>query len=176
MFKPEWIRFNWDLKKLPTDAPKAARAGLEVRPGELSESQAIATVVERTYQAEQGWGVARPKRLEELREIILKNMGEKEIKVMVLQDGRRIVGVSVLCLDAETPRQLVSGVNILEEYQSRGWGTLLLWHSLKFLSEQGLERASVVTRSNVNAFRYLYPKFHSTRERLDELPLLEKYL
>jgi hypothetical protein len=175
MFRPEWIRFNWDLKKLPSDEPKAG-PGLEVRLGEEDEAQAIVIVVERSYQAEQGWGIARPQRLKELKEIILRSMDEKDVKVLVLQDGRRIVGASVLCTDAEAPRQLVSGVCVTEEYHCRGWGSLLLWRSLKFLSEQGLDKASVVTRSNVNAFKYLYPKYHSTRERLEELPVLEKYL
>ncbi|MDR0533050.1 MAG: GNAT family N-acetyltransferase [Verrucomicrobiales bacterium] len=175
MFKPEWIRFNWDLKKLPADAPQAGN-GLEVRLGEEEEAQAITIVVERAYQAEQGWGVVRPQRLKELKEVILRGMDEKNIKVLVLQDGRRIVGASVLCTEADAPRQLVSGICVLEEYHCRGWGSLLLWRSLKFLSEQGLDKASVVTRSNVNAFKHLYPKYHSTRERLEELPVLEKYV
>lgn len=163
------------MKKLPTEEPKAG-AGLEVRLGEEKESRAIVTVVERSYQAEQGWGVIRPQRLKELQEIILRGMDERDIKVLVLQDGRRAVGASVLCIAADAPRQLVSGVCVVEEYHNRGWGKLLLWRSLKFLAEQGLDKASVVTRSNVNAFRYLYPKYFSTRERLDEMPLLEKYL
>ncbi|MDR1305609.1 MAG: GNAT family N-acetyltransferase [Verrucomicrobiales bacterium] len=174
MFKPEWIRFNWDLKKLPAEEPKAG-AGLTIRLGEEAEGRAIVTVLERTYQAEQGWGVARAARLKELREVVLRGMGEKDLKVLMLQDGRRTVGVSVLCVAADAPRQLVSGVCVLEEYHCRGWGALLLWRSLKYLSEQGLERAAVVTRSNVNACRYLYSKYHSTRERLDESPTLEKY-
>jgi N-acetylglutamate synthase-like GNAT family acetyltransferase len=175
MFKPEWIRFSWDLKKLPAEEPKAG-AGLEVRVGEEEESQAIAIVVERSYQAEQGWGVIRPQRMKELKDIILRRMDEKDIKILVLQDGRRLVGASVLCTAAESPRQLVSGVCVLEEYHCRGWGSLLLWRSLKFLADMGMEKASVVTRSNVNAHRYLYSKYGSTRERLEELPVLEKYV
>jgi ribosomal protein S18 acetylase RimI-like enzyme len=175
MFKPEWIRFNWDLKKLPDESPKAG-AGLEVRLGEEKECRDIATVIERACQAEHGWGVIRPQRVSESWEIVLRGMNEKNVRVLVLQDGRRIVGASVLCVAADAPRQLVSGICVLEEYHNRGWGTLMLWRSLKFLAESGLDKASVVTRSNVNAFRYLYPKYFSTRERLDELPLLEKYL
>jgi ribosomal protein S18 acetylase RimI-like enzyme len=175
MFKPEWIRFNWDLKKLPPAEPKAG-AGLEVRFGQKDEAEAIVTMIERSYQAEQGWGVMRAPRVKELREIVLHGMDEKEIKVLVLQDGRRIVGASVLCIEADAPRQLVSGVCVLEEYHCRGWGSLLLWRSLKFLAEQGLDRASVVTRSNINAFRHLYPKYNSTRERLEESPALGKYV
>jgi ribosomal protein S18 acetylase RimI-like enzyme len=45
----------------------------------------------------------------------------------------------------------------------RGLGTCLLYESLRRLRDRGLDQARVVTKKNIPADRYLYPKFGSTR-------------
>jgi len=172
MFKPEWIRFNWDLKKLDQDEPKLG-GSLEIRKAEPGEWLQVFTVVERSYQAEQGWGVVRSDRIRELRDLLNKGMEDKKIEALVLQDGRRIIGASALLAEEGIPRSLVTGVCVLEEYRCRGAGVALLWKSLKHLADKGLERASVVTRSNLTACKFLYPKFDGTSEKLEELEALK---
>jgi hypothetical protein len=166
MFRPEWIKFTWDLAKLGPN--------MEIRPGQPNEKDKIWAAVERSYQAEQGWGVMLPSRLKEVREIIYKGLDEGFLEVLVLEDGRRIVGANGLITDPVGPRQLATGVCILEEYRCRGFGAALLYQSLKLLAEKKLEHAAVVTRSNVAAHKYLYPKFNSHSDKMETLPTLSQ--
>jgi N-acetylglutamate synthase-like GNAT family acetyltransferase len=171
MFRPEWIKFTWNLTSLATIENKLG-PNMEIRPGQPNEKDKIWAAVERSYQAEQGWGVILATRLKEVREIIFKGLDEGFLEVLVLEDGKRIVGASGLIADASGPRQLATGVCILEEYRCRGFGAALLYQSLKHLADKKLEHAAVVTRSNVTAYRYLYPKFNSHRDKMDALPNL----
>ncbi|NJK91467.1 MAG: GNAT family N-acetyltransferase [Blastochloris sp.] len=172
MFRPEWIKFTWDLTKLPSEGNKLG-PNLEIRSGQPAEKDKIWTAIERSYQAEQGWGIILPDRLKELKDLTYKGLEEGFLEVLVLEDGKRIVGASGLVASPECPRQLATGVCITEEYRCRGLGEELLYQSLKFLAGKKLEHAAVVTRSNVAAHKYLYPKFGSHRDKMEKLPEVE---
>ncbi|MDD5261236.1 MAG: GNAT family N-acetyltransferase [Methylacidiphilales bacterium] len=174
MYKPDWIRFSWELKSLPAKEPKL-NGGFVIRKAEEDEREEVYNVVERSYLAELAWGIASLERLAELKEAILKGMGEKDFRVLIVEDGKRIIGASALLTDPTAPRQLVSGICVMEEYRCRGAGTALLWQSLKLLADEGLDTASVVTRSNVPACKFLYTKFTSRRERVEEMPVLKQF-
>ena len=58
------------------------------------------------------------------------------------------------------------------EYQNRGLGSALLYYSLKQLKNSGLEQANAVTKDNVAAAKFLYPKFGSTGVDHDFVPSL----
>lgn len=173
MFRPEWIKFTWDLAKLPGFEKKLG-PNMEIRSGQPSEKDKIWAAVERSFQAEQGWGVILANRLKEIRELTYKGLEDGFLEILVLEDGKRIVGASGLIVDAAGPRQLATGVCILEEYRCRGFGAALLYQSLKLLSEKKLEHAAVVTRSNVAAHKYLYHKFDSHRDKMEALPNLSQ--
>ena len=159
---------------MPTTEPKL-NGSLEIRKAASDERLEVFAVVERAYLAELAWGLLSTERIKELKDVILKGMEGKDLEVLVIEDGRRIVGASVILPDAGSPRQLVSGVCMLEEYRCRGSATGLLWRSLKLLAEKELVTASVVTRSNLPACKFLYPKFDSRRERIEELPVLKQF-
>lgn len=96
---------------------------------------------------------------------------EKDAKseIVVWEDGRRLVGLSSLTWDPDSERHLVSGVCVFEEYRCRGGGKALLLRSLTRLKEHGLDSASVVTREGKSASKFLYPKFSSENQEIDEL-------
>jgi ribosomal protein S18 acetylase RimI-like enzyme len=173
MFRPEWIKFTWDLAKLPAFEKKLG-PNMEIRPGLPSEKDKIWTAVERSYQAEQGWGILLPSRLKELKELVYKGLDEGFLEVLVLEDGKRIVGASGMIVQADTPRQLATGICVTEEYRCRGFGAAVLYQSLKFLAEKKVEHAAVVTRSNVAAHKYLYEKFGSHSDKMENLPTLSQ--
>lgn len=145
---------------------------MELRPGLPSEKEQIWTAIERSYQAEQGWGVLLPSRLKELREILYKGLDEGFLEMIVLEDGKRIIGASGMVVNLAGPRQLATGICVLEEYRCRGYGAALLMASLKFLADKKIDSAAVVTRSNVLAYKYLYSKFGSHMDKMDALPNL----
>ena len=159
---------------MPSVEPKL-NGSLEIRKATADERLEVFTVVERSYLAELAWGLLSSDRIRELKDVIIKGMEGKDLEVLVLEDGKRIVGASVILPDASAARQLVSGICVLEEYRCRGSATGLLWRSLKLLADKDLGTASVVTRSNLPACKFLYPKFGSSRERIEELPVLKQF-
>jgi len=169
MIKVSVVKFIWDLKQLPAAAPKMSRP-LNLRPAVPGEEEMIWTTLERSLMSDPSWTMGLKSRLEELRLIVNKGFAEKQVEVLALEDGNRFIGVSGLIADPVQQRHLITGVHILNEYRCRGAGTTLLHASLKNLKDKGLTEASVVTRANIAASRFLYPKFGSKKESLDEAP------
>jgi len=170
MYKPKWLGFTWNLNAFSNESKTETIMG-DLRLAEKPDEEACNQIVERALITERGWGVHGEARIREMKDFLRRAFGpDTGQEVVVWEDGRRLVGLSALCLDAESPRQLVSGVCIYEEYRCRGGGTALLQRSLERLAENGLDAARVVTRERITAARFLYPKFQSKIEELDECP------
>jgi ribosomal protein S18 acetylase RimI-like enzyme len=56
---------------------------------------------------------------------------------------------------------------VLSEYRSRGIGSTLLHESLEHLQTSGLRIAYGISKENVPASRFIYPKFGSTSTEFD---------
>lgn len=165
----QWVKFTWKLKNLP-ESDESIDQRVEVRSAEKGEGDRVWHTIERAYTMDQGWMTGINARLAEMRKYVMKGLDEKTVHFLVLQDGGRIVGASGLILDDSLPRQLLTGITVVNEYRCRGAGTKLLFHSLKYLEEHGLEEASVVTRANVAAAKFLYPKFGGISQPVEECP------
>ena len=166
MFLDQWIRFTWNLKQLPEQEP-AAEGRVRLRQlDERDDLPRIWRALERAYATDPGWGSGRQKRLTVLRKAVFDGVGEARPKFFVMEDGSRMVGVSGW--SAQTTPELLTGICIVEEYRCRGYGALLLHATLKQLAKEGLARASVVTKTKINASKFLYPKFDSTSELVSE--------
>jgi len=146
-----------------------------LRLAETGEEEGIWTTLERSLMSDPSWTMDLKVRLDELRQIVYRGFSEKQVDFLVLEDGNRFIGVSGLLADPVQPRNLLTGTHILNEYRCRGAGSLLLHSSLKHLREKGLSEASVVTRANIAASRFLYPKFGSKMEVLSETPPLPQF-
>ena len=77
-----------------------------------------------------------------------------------------------LNVNDDAPSHLISGPCVLAEYRSRGIGTTLLHESLEHLKAAGLATAFGVSKDNVPASRFIYPKFGSTNTEFDYDTLL----
>ena len=86
---------------------------------------------------------------------------------LVLTHGTRIIAASALNVNDDAPSHLISGPCVLSEYRSRGIGTALLHESLEHLKAAGLATAFGVSKENVPASRFIYPKFESTHVEFD---------
>ncbi len=171
MYRPKWTRFAWELPAAIPDNP-GLPGKLEIRPFEEGESTDVWNVIERSYASEQGWGLILPERLGEMREAVLDANNHEYLRLLALVDGKRIVGASGLHLHPESQRQMFTGICVLEEYRCRGAGRGLLIESLRYLAGKDLKSASVVSRSNLVASKFLYPLFGSRSSELDALPEL----
>jgi ribosomal protein S18 acetylase RimI-like enzyme len=174
MYRPHWLKFSWKLNNLPAEAPKHAVKSVELRQATPDDADALWVSLERAYATDLAWGLVLPERLKRLKDVI-EGIEEKNVQFWVLEHGKRIVAGSGLLVDAEAPVQFLSGICVMEEYRCRGVGAYLLHAGLKQLADSGLTEASVVTRSNTTAARYLYPKFGSTQTKLEEFPELKQF-
>jgi ribosomal protein S18 acetylase RimI-like enzyme len=164
MFRDQWIRFTWDLEKLPSYTPKLKTTMRLVETGD-EELPRIWEAVSRSYSSDLGWNIGLAKRLEYLDEKIHKGADDKALAFIVLEDGPRVVGASVLVpKPEESEPHFLSGVCVVNEYRCRGYGTALLHASLKLLADRGQKQVRVVTKSRTAAEKHLYPKFGSVRE------------
>ncbi len=173
MFKPDWLKFTWNLKEIPDSTPASGPLP-DIRVGERGDETPFWESMERSFRTEIGWGPLQIERIGECRSQAPDPIDGRDIRTIVLEDGKRIVGGSLLSLDADSSRHFLSGVFVIEEYRCRGAGQALLWKSLDFLRENGLHHAAAVTRSNLSAAKYLYPKFNSMRETLKTSPTLKQ--
>jgi N-acetylglutamate synthase-like GNAT family acetyltransferase len=78
---------------------------------------------------------------------------------IVITHGQRIIAASAINTDVDAETHLVTGPCVSMEYRSRGLGTALLYHTLAHLRQSGLAIAHGVTKDNVAATKFVYPKF-----------------
>jgi predicted GNAT family acetyltransferase len=155
-----WKRFTWDLRKLPPLDNKLP-AHFSFREAAREESKVVRSAVMTAISLDSAWSDALKvfrERFENQLEIAFQR---ESIPAIVITHGVRIIAASVLSTELESESHLVSGPCVLSEYCNRGLGTALLHQSLRQLQKAGLERASAVTKENVPACKFVYPKFGS---------------
>ncbi len=156
-----WKRFTWDLAKLPAvPPPLAGRYG--IRPSFPEDREAVMTVVTTAFTLDALWGDT----LATVREWLIAHINaafDKEVAAaVVITHGQRIIAASVITTDPDADTNLISGPCVSMEYRNRGLGTALLYHTLAHLRQAGLSRASGITKGNVPAAKFMYPKFGAT--------------
>lgn len=157
MFFEQWIRFTWNLKNLPKHEPKLfGKAKIEIAT-DRDDLDIICNTIESAYKTDPGWNHGFEERMAKIREAIFEKNETEKLLFYLLIDGKRIVGISGLRV--KSIPQLVTGVCVIDEYRCRGYGTALLYTTLKHLADAGLSEAEVITKPKVVAGRYLYPKF-----------------
>lgn len=165
MYRDQWMKFTWDLKSLPAHEPKF-RASMRIRKGVDDSMDKIWACIERAYEMDQGWSVNLKQILESVEAASRKGFETKAVTFLLLEDGKRIVGVSGV--DIKAPYQFLTGICVEDEYRCRGYGTSLLHATLSHIAENGLAEAVALSRQKVNASKYLYPKFGAKSEPLSE--------
>ncbi len=158
-----WLRYTWDLGKLP-EQPVTIASPLVVRRATREEENAVITVTANAFSMDTGWADIHKSLLGKLQGQISTAFSEKEPSCIVLQYGNRIIGCSVLRINEESDVHLITGPCVLHEYRSRGMGSSLLGASLAALRDAGLHKAYGISREKTAAARFLFPKFGGTSE------------
>ncbi|MFH1066834.1 MAG: GNAT family N-acetyltransferase [bacterium] len=170
----QWTRFTWDLKNLP-DYEFQAPPHIQLRQMDAKESVHEAfDVIMRAYMTGRGWSTGLKLRLAKVQKAVECSVNDEKLTFFAIEDGSRIVGVSGAHPAADP--QLVTGICILEEYRCRGYGAALLHATLKHLAAHGLQEASVITQNNIIASKFLYPKFNSRQEIIQDANEVERFL
>ena len=169
MMLSSWVQFSWDLKNLPAEGPKLApRYTIETASQE--DRPLLIASITRSFSMESGWSDDLNARIKLTEEIVNTAFVAGEVAFIAVKHGARIIAASAIRDAADKVSNLPLGVSVLNEYRCRGLGSFLLFESLRRLRERGLDLARVVTKKNVPADRYLYPKFGGVRVVLTGAP------
>jgi GNAT superfamily N-acetyltransferase len=155
----QWVRFTWELDKLPT-LGAALPAHYSMSAANRADEKELRTVIGRSFVQDASWGDA----IHEVNSMLdgwLERAFEPEKGgiCLALRHGLRMIGASILIPDAADGNHLTPGPCVLMEYRNRGLGTALLGESLRQLREAGLSRAAALTKNNAPVAKFLYPKF-----------------
>lgn len=156
-----WTRFTWNLSDLPASAPLMPDR-YSLRQAHPDDAAEIKRVIFHAFSLDSAWGDSFAM-VKDWLEMNIDLMFEREsTPAVIVQHGQRIIGASALATDVDAETHLISGPCMLMEYQNRGFGSRLLYYTLKQLQDAGLERVHGVAKENVAVARFIYPKFGST--------------
>lgn len=161
-----WVRFTWELEKLPAEKPPLSpRYQISAASPELH--QELRQLVLSAFHLDVSWNDA-PKGFHTLLESHLAALFEKqEMAALVVTHGKRVVCASVFSTAADAPNHLLTGPCLLREYSNRGLGAAMLYHTLAALKDAGLSSAHGITKTNTTAAKFVYSKFRSTHLSYD---------
>ena len=156
----QWVRFTWELDKLPT-LSAALPAHYFLTSANRGDEKELRAVIERSFVQDTSWGDA----IHEVNSMLngwLERAFEPEKSgiCLALRHGLRMIGAVILVPDPTAGNHLTPGPCVLMEYRNRGLGTALLEESLRQLRAAGLSRAAGLTKKNAPAAKFLYPKFN----------------
>jgi N-acetylglutamate synthase-like GNAT family acetyltransferase len=164
MMTLSWLRFEWELGKIPAeelDVPSP----FVLRRAEKDDHEAVQKVVTNAFSMDTGWSDIQ----RTFGGIIVRNVDAgfeaDPPDCVVIQHGSRIIAASILNPNEGADNHLRTGPCVLQEYRGRGLGTFLQRASLVALRDAGLARAFGVTREKSTAARFVYPKFGGTGGR-----------
>ncbi len=156
-----WKRFTWELENLP-DFETQLPSHFNVRAASRDEEKVVRSVIFTAFSLDTTWGDSFKELRPFIEAQITSSFLHRAVPCLVITHGVRIIAASALNTTEDTASHLISGPCVLAEYRSRGLGTALLHESLMHLKTAGLTRACAVSKENVPASKFVYPKFDST--------------
>lgn len=167
-----WKRFTWDLAKLPTPAPLLAER-YNVRPAFTEDRPGVSHIVISAFTLDSAWGDVCAT-VKEWMQAQLDAAFEREqsTAALVITHGQRVIAASAVNTEIEAETHLLSGPCVSMEYRNRGLGTALLYHTLLHLRQAGLTHVHGITKLNVPATKFVYPKFGSVAVEYEFEPAL----
>lgn len=166
-----WVQFSWDLGAVP-DSPSELPEHYEITRAERDDDKELRKMITSSFTLDPEWNPTMHELMQAIDTWLDHTLESATSTALVLRHGARIIGASVLSLNAEADNHLAPGPCILMEYRNRGFGTKLLERSLQTLREAGLPRAIAVTKENSPVTKFLYTKFGGTAAPREAAPLL----
>ena len=166
-----WKRFAWDLSKLP-EFESRLPSSFNIRAASRDEEETVHQVIFTAFGLDAAWGDSIRLVRDYVDAQLAASFAQRAVPCLVLTHGTRIIAASALNVSEDAASHLISGPCVLSEYRSRGIGTALLHESLEHLKTAGLPTAYGISKENVPASRFIYPKFGSTSTEFDYEALL----
>ena len=166
-----WIRFSWDLTRLPAfDAQLPEH--YEIGPATAEDEAELRKVISSSFILDPAWSPAMQEVMERIESWLQPAFTSPATTFLTLRHGARIIGAAVVSQSPDAEIHLAPGPCIAMEYRNRGFGTRLLEQSLTRLRDAGLNEAFGVAKENAPVTKFLYPKFNGTPSPHDFTPLL----
>ena len=164
-----WVRFTWDLTKLPSSDLLLPRH-YQIAPVTPQDERELRKVYSSSFLLDSIWNPVIGGVMQRIQSRLDDLFKSADSTCLALRHGARIIGAAVLSLEGEAEDHLAPGPCVLIEYRNRGCGTLLLAKSLRVLRENGLSRAVGLAPDYVPASKFLYPKFNSVSSPVEFVP------
>jgi hypothetical protein len=152
-----WIRFTWDLTKLPSVGLQLPEH-YQVAPATGDDEKELRKVFSSSFLLDPTWNPAIGEAMQTIQSWLDSAFASDTSTCLALRHGVRIIGAAVLSLDPAADNHLAPGPCILTEYRNRSFGTRLLENSLKLLRDAGLARATAIAPDHAPVAKFLYPK------------------
>ncbi len=166
-----WVRFTWDLAKLPPIVSELPEH-YQIAPATKEDENELRKVFSSSFVLDPIWNPAMQEVMPTIQSWLNHAFVSEKSMCLALRHGSRIIGASVLSLDPEADNHLAPGPCILMEYRNRDFGTRLLESSLKSLREAGVLSATGIAREDAPVARFLYTKFGGVSAPAEFMPLL----
>ena len=153
-----WVRFTWDLTRLPP-ARLQLPEHYQIAPATRDDENQLRKVFSSAFLLDPTWNPAIDEVMLTIQWWLNRAFASGMSASLTLRHGSRIIGASILSIDPEADNHLAPGPCILMEYRNRGFGTWLLENSLQSLREAGFSSAIGIARENAPVARFLYTKF-----------------
>jgi GNAT superfamily N-acetyltransferase len=167
----KWVRFTWDLTKLPSQDVRLPQH-YEIAATTAEDEKLLRKVFSSSFLLDPSWNSAIGEAMQIIQSRLDAALASDQFTCLALRHGPRIIGAVLLGLDENAEDQLSLGPSILPEYRNRGFGTRLLESSLIWLREAGLTNASGMALDYAPVAKFLYPKFDGMIVRAETPELL----
>jgi len=165
-----WTRFTWDLSRFPPPG-SSFETGYVQRPAAGEEEESVTKAITSAFSLDSDWSDHYRTFRDRLQVQVRQAFEREAVPAVVILHGTRIIGASVLNTEPEANSHLLPGPCVLLEYRNRGLGSALLHESLAQLARAGLKHAYGISKENVPATKFVYPKFGSTQAPCEYEPV-----
>jgi hypothetical protein len=166
-----WVRFTWDLKKLPS-CDLNLPAHYQIAPATAADERELRKVYSSSFLLDPIWNPVIGEVMQSIQSRLDQVFLSANGTCLALRHGARIIGAAVLSFEFDADDHLAPGPCVLIEYRNRGFGTHLLAHSLRLLRDAGLMHANTLSPDYVPASKFLYPQFDSVISPIEVVPSL----
>jgi hypothetical protein len=166
-----WIRFRWDLTRLPSfDAVLPEHYEIGIATAE-NESE-LRKVISSAFVLDPMWNPGTQDVMEAIDPWLERAFASSTTTCLALRHGLRIIGAAVISPNPQADVHLSPGPCVSMEYRNRGFGTRLLEQSLTKLRDAGLKEAIGIAHEKAPVTKFLYPKFNGTPSPYDPTPVV----
>jgi GNAT superfamily N-acetyltransferase len=154
-----WLRFTWQAKLLP-ETSYIIEEPYSIRRAARPEKSQVWGVIKSCFAQDACWNDVASSLLPQLHhEFEEKFAHHRDIDCLVISNGNRVIGASVINIEIDSENHLSTGPCITSEYRNRGFGSLLLKESLLLAAKAGCRLIFGVTRTTSPAAKFVYLKY-----------------